>query len=141
MSDQDWSQHAIHIGLAAAVLHERFERLQGEKEDRIDDAKDHYRNSLRALERAVDDQGLKEEAFLRGIVYAGLMRDAGREDEFDERSVADDIQRVLRTGQQAEPSPREGPVARLQNLEAVRDAGLITDEEYNRKRQEIINSI
>lgn len=145
MSDRDWSHHAVHLGLAGAILgnsiQDRVSRMRAEKEERLEDAKDDYLRSLRALERAVDDEGLKEEAFIRGIVYAGLMRDAGREREFDEATVTEDIERALRTGQKSGERKRVVALERMRELEAVREAGLITDEEYEEKRAEILASI
>jgi hypothetical protein len=145
MSNRDWGHHAVHLGLATAILQnsiqDRVERLRAEKADRLEDAREDYYQSLRALEKAAGDQALKEEAFVRGIVYAGLMRDAGRERDFDEAVVAEDIQRALRLSQKTGERERAGALERLRELEAVLEAGLITEEEYEKKRAEILASI
>lgn len=93
--------------------------MRAEKADRLEDAREDYHQSLRALEKAGDDLALKEEVFIRGIVYAGLMRDAGQERDFDEAMVAEDIQRVLRLGQKTGERERTGALERLRELEAV----------------------
>lgn len=141
MANQNWTNHAIHLGLAVAVLQNRAEMLRAEKEDQLEDAREDYYQSLRALAMSTDDRDLKEEAFVRGIVYAGLMRSAGREREFDEENVAEDIQRTLRTGQKSRGQKRAATLERLRELETIREAGLITEEEYESKRAEIIASI
>lgn len=141
MSNRDWGHHAVHLGLGAAILHERVERMRAAKADRLEDAREDYYQSLRALERAADDQALKEEAFVRGIVYAGLLRDAGRERDFNEETVAEDIQRALRLGEKIGGRKRSGALERLRELETVWEAGLITEEEYENKRAEILASI
>lgn len=141
MSNLDWGHHAVHLGLGAVILHERVERMRAVKADRLEDAREDYYQSLRALERAADDQALKEEAFVRGIVYAGLMRDAGREHDFDEATVAEDIERALRLGEKIGGRRPAGALERLRELETVWEAGLITEEEYENKRAEILASI
>ena len=145
MSNRDWGHHAVHLGLATAILQnsiqDRVERMRAEKADRLEDAREDYYQSLRTLEKAGDDLALKEEAFVRGIVYAGLMRNAGQERNFDEEMVAQDIQRVLRLGQKTAERERAGALERLRELEAVLEAGLITEEEYQKKRAEILASI
>lgn len=141
MSNQNWGLYAMQFGLAAAIMQERVARVQDKKVIRLEDARDDYYQSLKALGEAADDQALKEEAFVQGIVYAGLMRDVGREREFDEARVVEDIQRVLRFGQKTRERKHVGALERLRELEAVRDAELITEEEYEKKRAEILASI
>lgn len=143
MSDQNWDSNAALLGISAGtvlLLQGRLHMLQ-EKENRLEDVREEYFESLRALEAHSGDQSLKEEAFMRGIVYAGLMRDAGREHEFDEETVTADIQRVLRLGQNVSRQENAGSLERLRELAALRDAGLISEEEYQKKRAEIIASI
>lgn len=143
MSGQNWSHYAASVGLAAGtalVIQGRLNTLQ-EKETRLEDAREDYHESLRELADDPGDQALKEEAFIRGIVYAGLMRDTGRENEFDEETATEDIQRALRLGQVARPRENVSAVERLSELVAVWEAGLITEEEYNAKRAEILADI
>jgi len=141
MSNQNWGLYAMQVGLAAAIMQEGVARVQDKKVVRLEDARDDYYQSLKALGEAADDQAMKEEAFVRGIVYAGLMRDAGREREFDEARVVKDIQRVLRFSQKTGERKRAGAPERLRELEAVREAELITEEEYKKKRAEILAGI
>jgi hypothetical protein len=143
MSNQNWSHNAALLGITAGallVMQERLDTIR-EKETRLEDAREDYYRSLRALEKAAGDQALKEEAFIRGIVYAGLMRDARRDREFDEETVTADIERALRLGKAARAQENAGALERLRELQTVREAGLITEEEYEKKRAEIMASI
>jgi hypothetical protein len=143
MSSQNLNLYAASIGMSAFTAYAVQTGLGAlqEKAVRLEDTWEEYYEALRALEQAVDDQALKEEAFIRGVVYAGLMRDAGREQEFDEETVTEEIKRTLRLGQPARRSANLGAVERLRELAAVLQAGLITDEEYQTKRAEIVASI
>lgn len=127
MSNQNWTNHAIHLGLAAGAIENTIanqrQSLFAHQEDRVDEAREDYYDSLRALERASDDEALKEEAFICGIVYAGLMRDAGQERDFDESTVVRDIEKVMRIGRKQGIRGRPTAVERLRELEAVHEAG------------------
>lgn len=144
MSNRNAHHSAAQLGLSLALLAGQFglsrAQFEAKQEDRLDDARDAYYESLRALEQDADNQRLKEEAFIRGIIYAGLMRDDGQESSFDETTVTEDILRALRLGAKGRPD-RPDAVERLRELEAVREAGLITDEEYKTKREEILDEI
>lgn len=143
MASQNWSHYAASVGIAAGtalVIQRRLNTLQ-ERETRLEDAREDYHESLRELADDPGDQALKEEAFIRGIVYAGLMRDAGREREFDEETATEDIQRALRLGQAPRSPETASAVARLRELAAMWEAGLITEKEYRAKRLEILAGI
>jgi hypothetical protein len=143
MSNQDLNHFAASIGISAVTAYAVQTRLSGlqEKAKRLEDAREEYYEALQALARATDDQALKEEAFIRGVVYAGLMRAAGRGHEFDEETVTGEIIRTIRLGHPSRRQENPGTVERLRELESVREAGLITEEEYQKKRAEIVASI
>lgn len=109
-----------------------------------------YLQSLADLRQAPANADLKQKTLALGRQYSFATRDNKGTTVFDEVALMNDlnaacaaanvrpvVETVRSTASLASPSPE----VRLQTLVSLRDKGLIEVDEYQRRRQEILNSL
>jgi hypothetical protein len=103
-----------------------------------------YETSLLRLREKPDDPGLRHQALRCGRLYAAWTRHKQGTGVtlFDEVALANDIQAACAAAAvQRPPSAGEGVEERLQRLQQLRQKGLISDQEYETKRGEVLANL
>ncbi len=107
---------------------------------RVQRTSEAYQAALAQLRRNPADSTLKEKALTAGRAHASATRQGGGVTVFDEVALANDIRAAS-----AVPPPSAPPVApslsieqRLLRLEDFRARSLISDQEYQAKRKELL---
>jgi hypothetical protein len=97
-----------------------------------------YQKGLSRLRENPTNPEIRQEALRLGRVYSHLMRDAKGTTTFDEVAVKNDIDAACAGSVHVQNRSIEG---RLAKLEQMRADGLIDGQEYQRRRQAIIDEI
>jgi hypothetical protein len=97
-----------------------------------------YEVSLRALKEKPSDPNLRQEALRLGRAYSSLTRQNGRVTVYDEISLANDINAACAATTNRSSDP---PEARLARVTELRGRGLLSEEEFRLKRQEILDQL
>ncbi len=89
---------------------------------------------------------LRQQTLAFGRTYSNLLRDKKGNTVFDEVALMNDINAACGGGHQAVSSPpriaeRESIESRLTNLQALRAKGLIDDDDFVRRKREIMDQI
>lgn len=115
-----------------------------EAEHNIVQAGQVYEGCLAQLRLNPSDPDLRRQALDAGRVYAARKRyrEGGRVTFYDETSIANEIDAASAAARSVDPHQAgDAPLSieeRLERLVALREKNLISDEEYERKRAEII---
>lgn len=108
-------------------------------------AKTAYLESLEALKRDPHNPELREFALVLGRKYVAAAQKVSSLTAFDELSLMNDINAACaRAGSKVTiETDRRNPTLeeRLANLDGIREKGLITQEEYQRQRQRILDNL
>jgi type II secretory pathway pseudopilin PulG len=115
----------------------------------LEQKREAYQTALSQLRDNPTNPTLHEQALLRGRDYAAATRGNGSVTLFDETALANDIRAVTANATQtapvvsqvattATPSSLE---SRINALKKMKENGLLTDAEFDQKRQEILDSI
>lgn len=99
-----------------------------------------YREALDALRSDPTNPDRKEAALAAGREYAGACRMGGMGSVFDEVALGNDIAAAC-AGASKPPQANPGAFSRLTELDDLRRAGLVTEEEYQQQRKAIIDSL
>jgi len=103
-----------------------------------------YRASLAALKMAPTDADLKEDSLRKGRVYSNLTRNRQGVTMFDEVALMNDIN-AASAGAGAPRPTREGAdktiEARLSSLQQLKAKNLISEQEYQQRRAEILKEV
>ena len=108
-----------------------------------------YQASLRDLSADPTNTRKRQDTLALGRNYSNLTRDKKGVTIFDEVALMNDINAACGSGAQrpatapaGQPSSADtGVSARLAKLQALKDQNLIRDDEYQAKRQQIIDEI
>ncbi|MCX6015512.1 MAG: SHOCT domain-containing protein, partial [Chloroflexales bacterium] len=109
-----------------------------------------YTNTLTALRADPTNPVLHEQALQLGRMYSAATREGNSVTLFDETALANDIRAVTANATQttvpvAAPSSATAPVTsldeRINALLKMKASGLITDDEFDQKRKELLDSI
>ncbi|MCP4415669.1 MAG: SHOCT domain-containing protein [Chloroflexi bacterium] len=113
-----------------------------QKRKRIREAKKNYEISLEQLKTAPDDANLRQKTLLLGREFARVAREGGKETLFDEMALMNDINAVA-GGAPTKRIEERGKSAsvRLEELQKMKDQGLISEDEYNAKRSTILDEM
>jgi hypothetical protein len=101
-----------------------------------------YNFSLDRVVEQPDNTDLQEKAVELGRQYAKRLRSVGLSWVFNERALMNEIRAALTEGESKLPgdtaSARTSVKQRLAKLEGLRKKGVVTDAEYQRRRQEVL---
>jgi len=126
----------------AAVMREKQEREEAEKQRNLALARDAYRAALDSLKQSPTDPDRRERALELGRLYASWTRHlAGQRGVtlFDEISLSNDIQAASAAA--ATSSAPASLEDRLRRLAGLREQGLITEDELRDRRLEILREV
>jgi hypothetical protein len=129
-------------GIPIAILVIRY-AMASDRRKRMLQAQQKYNESLSELKADPTNADLKQKTLELGRIYARLAREGGKETIFDEMALSNDINAVTAhvtpVPTKQEPQQHDKNVEqRLSDLSNLLDKGLISKEEYARKRSEIL---
>ena len=111
-------------------------------------AKEAYEASLQKLKSDPSNSDLRQRTLALGRAYSSLMRDKKGQTVFDEVALMNDINAAcagaLQITQARAPSSAadgESIESRLRKLQALRETGLIDDDDFARRKREIMDLI
>lgn len=121
----------------------------GEKERRLREAEEAYRNSLAKLKTQPTNPDLKQATLALGRAYSNLTRDSKGVSLFDEVALSNDISAACAAAMVQQiahahvpaPSSAATPEFRLTRLADLKSRGLISDDEYSAERRRILSEI
>jgi len=117
--------------------------------DSITRKMNNYQAALAALRKDPTNPSLHEQALTLGRIYSAATRENKRITLFDETALANDIRAVTANATQTAPvvhqtktsTPAQSIDERISALKKMRENDLLTDEEFEQKRKDILNSI
>ena len=135
----------ILLGVVGAIMF--YVSHMKEKERR--EALDAYNGSLNLLKQDPANSDMRQKTLSLGRAYSTLMRDKKGNTVFDEVALMNDIGAACASTQNAVHSPPrtsvvaavESAESRLEKLQSLRDKGLIEDQDFQRRKAEILDSI
>ena len=109
-------------------------------------AKQAYQRALSHLKQDPVNANLRQKTLSLGRAYSDLMRDKKGNTVFDEVALMNDINAACAAAHQVVPKQQavqsESPIEdRLRKLHALREKGLIDDEDFAQRKREIIDGI
>lgn len=115
----------------------------------INKKRNEYQLALAALRKNPTNPTLHEKALTLGRIYSSATRNNKGITLFDETALANDIRAVTANATQTAPvvhqtktsTPAQSIDARIAALKKMRENDLLTDEEFEQKRKDILNSI
>ena len=117
----------------------------GEKERRLREAEEAYRNSLAKLKKQPTNPDLKQATLALGRAYSNLTRDSQGVSLFDEVALSNDISAACAAAMAPQlahaPTPAATPESRLTRLADLKSRGLISDDEYTMERRRILSEL
>jgi hypothetical protein len=132
------------IGLPIFILFVLSNARAG-KRKRIEEARIAYQSSLKALKFDPTNATLKQQTLSLGRVYARAVREGGSETVFDEMALSNDLSAATASASAssslASSSTSASVEKRLSDLASLREKGLIDEEEYARKREQILSDL
>jgi hypothetical protein len=99
-----------------------------------------YRDALTTLKAYPTNADLRERALQIGRAYSFLTRQSSTITVYDEMAVMNDIQAATAGASAAAPN-RETIEARLHRLNDLHTRGLVSDQEWNDRRQKILDEL
>jgi|SRR6185436_2628216 len=103
-----------------------------------------YHASLAALKAAPTDADLKEETLRNGRVFSNLTRNRQGVTMYDEVALMNDINAASARAGALQPAKEEADKtieSRLSHLQQLKERSLITEQEYEQRRAEILKEI
>lgn len=129
---------ALMVGILVAISSEKEKK----------EAKEAYENSLRLLKKDPANSDLRGRTLALGRAYSNLMRDKKGNTIFDEVALMNDINAACAATHQvihstvAQLSPASLSVEdRLRKLQSLKQSGLIDDDDFARRKREIMEEI
>lgn len=114
----------------------------------LEEASAAYQEALAALRKRPTDTTAYQRALNSGRAYSSLARENKGTTIFDEVALQNDLQAATAGGRAAAAVSTPAPVApassvenRLQQLEALRTKGLVTEAEYQERRAKILSDM
>lgn len=116
-----------------------------QKRKRIAEARKAYQDSLTKLKRDPTNMDLRQRVLEIGRQYVRIASDGGQGTVFDEVSLLNDMNAIAGS-EVSKPDhktqiPNDDISARLKTLENLKAQGLIADDEYEKRRSAILDSI
>jgi len=121
-------------------------RRDQNRRDEVGAAQTAYYQALTALKAKPTDANLRQHALTAGRQYSNLTRNRQGVTVYDEMALMNDINAAT-AGATPAPATASSPTAaksvedRLRNLEGLRTKGLISEQEYEARRQQILNDV
>jgi len=117
-----------------------------QKLNEVEAARSSYHDSLNNLKQDPTNATLRQQTLELGRRYSNLTRDKKGVTVFDEVALSNDINAACAGAtvvHQSQPRVANTPSVevRLEKLSELKDGVLITDDEYSKRRQQIIDSI
>jgi Short C-terminal domain len=116
-------------------------KLKKEKEA----ARLRYLESLNQLKKSPTNADLKQQTLALGRAYSSLTRDKKGNTLFDEVALMNDINAACAAASLTQSHKNHVPDTnveeRLKKLKTLHSEGLISDEDFAQRKQEILNSI
>jgi hypothetical protein len=100
-----------------------------------------YQQSLVALRDDPGNSARREYALKAGRTFAELARQNGQRTLFDEAALANDLAAIPVPAIVGPVAGGTSPEERLRQLTSLREQGLITPQEYEAQRQQILRSV
>jgi hypothetical protein len=101
-----------------------------------------YRSSLAALKISPVDPDLKEDALRKGRVYSNLTRRRQGVTTYDEVALMNDINAACAGASQAtKDGAAKSLEDRLSYMQQLKERNLITEQEYERRRAEVLREL
>lgn len=119
----------------------------GARRKALEEASAAYQEALAALRKRPTDTTAYQRALNSGRAYASLARENKGTTIFDEVALQNDLQAATAGGRAAAVSapapvaPASSVETRLQQLEALRTKGLVTEAEYQERRAKILSDM
>lgn len=109
------------------------------------DAREAYQESLAILKLDPANADLRQQVLEMGRKYARMAREGGQETVFDEVALLNDMNAIVGSeGSRPDHKiqiPNDDISARLKKLENLKAQGLINNDEYEKRRSAILDSI
>lgn len=127
--------------IVAITLGFRFDAaISGQQQRKLTDARAQYERALELLRQYPDDHELRTAALQIGRIYADLTKGTG---VFNETVLMNDLNAIPPTGH---GTPVQSPMTksakvRLEELKVLFADELISEEEYEQRKKEILDSI
>jgi hypothetical protein len=128
--------------LVSVVLYVLYHIVSGYMEEaRKREAHAAYLDSLELLKKTPSNPDLRQRTLELGRVYSNLLRDKKGNTVFDEVALMNDINAACAATQTATGPASIDVEEKLRRLQDLRDKGLIDDEDYKVKKQELMSMI
>jgi len=98
-------------------------------------------HALAALKANPTNADLRERALAIGRAYAALAREQGKITIFDEVALSNDIAAATAGASSAATAPVTSIEERLTRLSDLRAKGLLSDQEFDARRQKILDEL
>lgn len=129
----------IVLVVAIIAILVRAANNQEADKNAMEQAHQDYQSGLARLKREPANADFKQQALQLGRIYANLTREQKGVTVFDEMALMNDINAATAGATAAKPIATVE--TRLQELDALRAKGVITDAEYAAKRQRLIDEM
>ena len=149
----------ISVALIFFVTRDQMRQAEQKKQDalaraqklkELNQKQKAYQDALSALRQDPTNASLHEQALQLGRIYSAATREGNIVTLFDETALANDIRAVTANATQttmpvSAPSSTAAPATslddRINTLLKMKASGLITDDEFDQKRKELLDSI
>jgi hypothetical protein len=131
----------IILVVAIVAILVRAANKQDADKKAMEQAYQAYQSALARLKKYPTDPDAKRHALDVGRGYANMTREQKGVTIFDEMALMNDISAATAGASSVAARPATSVEMRLQELEALRTKGLITDTEYAAKRQRLIDEM
>ena len=118
------------------------------KNQAIEAAREKYHSALETLKKSPHNPDIKQNTLSLGRAYAAILREKGSSTLFDEVALMNDINAAcasagtpLATSSHTAVSEQVGVEAKLRTLSDLHAKGLVSAEEYERRRSLILDGI
>ena len=126
------------------IIYVDARRQQAKRNKLIEDSRRTYATSLDQLRKSPTNPQFHEAALIAGRNFAAITRQNNAVTLFDETALANDIRAVTANASQAgtkAAAPTQSLDERIAALNKLKASGLMSDEEFEQKRKEIIASL
>jgi hypothetical protein len=136
---------SLLVAIPLIIIHQISKR----KNDALIPQREAYQEALARLREDPTNPTLHEQALDLGRIYASSSRGNKSVTLFDETALANDIRAVTANATQTAPVISQSATtatttsleSRINALKKMKENGLLSDEEFEQKRQEILDSI
>lgn len=118
-----------------------------EKEKKIRIAYDNYAENYKVLKNSPTDADQRQRTLIAGREYARLLREDKKETVFDEIALMNDLNAIAGSQVDTETKPKvetkeeKSIEERLRILDDLREKSLVSEEEYQKRKDDILSQI